>query len=139
MLDFDAQSFANTLRAMAETSRPLPEILDVPDFDVQSFANTLRDMAKTSRHRPEILNVLDLDAQSFAHTLRAMAKTSSPSLPEILDVPTPPQASLLHQAVNRRLRPEVACEGFHAWVALSVFRFLNSTRNASPFQVRCYP
>ena len=139
VLDPDVQSFANTLQAVTETSRPLPEILGVPDFDVQSFANTLRDMAKTSRPRPEILDVLDLDAQSFAHTLRAMAKTSRPPLPEILDVPTPPQASLLHQAVNRRLRPEVACEGFHAWVALSVFRFLNSTRNASPFQVRCYP
>jgi len=61
----------------------------VPDFDVQSFANTLRDMAKTSRPRPEILDVLDPDAQSFAHTLRAMAKTSRPPLPEILDVPTP--------------------------------------------------
>ncbi len=63
----------------------------MPDFDVQSFANTLRDMAKTSRPGPEILDVLDPDAQSFAHTLRAMAKTSRPPpLPEILDVPTPP-------------------------------------------------
>ncbi len=36
-------SFANTLRDMAKRSRLQPEILDALDFDAQSFANTLRE------------------------------------------------------------------------------------------------
>ena len=57
-MDFDEQDFANTLQAMAKTSKLLPEIFDllcraaaakVTDSDEQDFANTLRAMAKTSR------------------------------------------------------------------------------------------
>ena len=42
MLDFDVQSFANMLRAMTKTSKPLPEILDVLDFDAQSSPTRCR-------------------------------------------------------------------------------------------------
>ena len=38
----DAQSFANTPRAMTKTSRLLPEILDVLAFDVQSSPTSCR-------------------------------------------------------------------------------------------------
>ncbi len=37
---------------------PLPEIPDVPDFDAQSFVNTLRDMAETSKLLPELFDSL---------------------------------------------------------------------------------
>ncbi len=55
---------------MSKASRPLPEVLEVPDFDAQSFANTLRAMTKTSRLLCEILDVLDPDVQSFATRCR---------------------------------------------------------------------
>ena len=42
VLDFDAQSFANTPRAMTKTSRLLPAILDVLAFDVQSSPTRCR-------------------------------------------------------------------------------------------------
>ena len=61
MTDSDEQDFANTLRAMAKTSKLLPEIFDflcraaatkVTDSDEQDFANTLQAMAKTSKLLP---------------------------------------------------------------------------------------
>ncbi len=45
-----------------QDEQALPEILDVPDFDAQSFANTLRDMAETSKLLPEIFDSLRRDA-----------------------------------------------------------------------------
>ncbi len=70
-MDFDEQDFANTLQAMAKTSKLLPEIFDllcraaatkVMDFDEQDFANTLPAMAKTSKLLPEIFDSLRRDA-----------------------------------------------------------------------------
>ncbi len=54
----------------------LAEILDVLDFDVQSFANMLRAMTKTSKPLPEILDVLDFDAQSSPNTIRPIPISS---------------------------------------------------------------
>ena len=42
VLDFNAQSFANTPRAMTKTSRLLPEILNVLAFDAQSSPTRCR-------------------------------------------------------------------------------------------------
>ena len=63
MQDFKAQGLANTLWAMAKTSRVVPEVFDplcqaaaakVQDFNAQDLANMLWAMAKTSRVLPEV-------------------------------------------------------------------------------------
>ena len=88
MLDFDAQSFANTLRAMAKTSRPLPEILGVPDSTHRARQHAIAIDVEIKRTRHKLYTWLCLEKVEDLSEQHVFTE-APPLRPDICDINCP--------------------------------------------------